>query len=272
MDADYSRLSETRLNSMAGMKILKHFFDDVRLKTNVGKYGTMEDWIASHKDKPYIQRFVAHSVSVLNRTEPLALRKAFEIYSGYGSIRMFRPMIATFLIDRFHPKSILDPCAGWGGRCLGAMARNVNYTGYDTNLSLIEPYAKMREFVGDRTTSEVILCSVNSTEQSIPADTYDMVLTSPPYWKTNTTLIETYEHMPEYVNEADFNERFLFPMIEKTYTALKRGGAYCISTDVRQYQHFKLKLGEPTEQHSYPRQGRTTNIAYGDFIYVWVKT
>jgi hypothetical protein len=38
---------------------------------------------------------------------------------------------------------VFDPCAGWGGRLLGAMARDIDYTGIDTNTNLRDAYTEL---------------------------------------------------------------------------------------------------------------------------------
>jgi tRNA1(Val) A37 N6-methylase TrmN6 len=99
---------------------------------------------------------------------------------------------------------------------------------------------------------------------------YDMVLTSPPYFNRKG-IVEVYEHMPEYATRADFNQRFLFPVVRATFDHLKSGGHYCLNVPQSQYEEVKGLLGEATEKVEYPLQKRTPNCKYQEYIYIWTK-
>jgi hypothetical protein len=274
MDCDWEKLCDTLyktncLKSKAGLEILKHCFNVARYNTKIlGKY-TRDEWIEANKDKPYVLRTVQYKTEKRGYSLEDALNQCFELYSRGGSVRLFRPAISAFLIDRYGAKSMLDPCAGWGGRCLGAMSRDVDYTGFDTNPDLIDCFKSMIDLIGNKTDSKVSFICGDTSKHIIPKLSFDMVLTSPPYWKSSNTLLEKYEGMPDYANEDDFNTRFLKPVVLMSFDALKFGGAFCISTDTRQYSFIKSILGDETEKFDYPRTNKKHKFL--DFIYVWIK-
>ena len=54
------------------------------------------------------------------------------------------------IYSKYKPSCILDFCAGWGGRLIGACALNVpEYIGIDINSNLEPDYNKIIEFFGD---------------------------------------------------------------------------------------------------------------------------
>jgi hypothetical protein len=65
-----------------------------------------------------------------------------------------------------------------------------------------------------------------------------MVFTSPPYFKT-VRPIEDYAHMPRYADRADFNARFLFPVIRSTYAHMARGGTYALNIPDDMYDEIR---------------------------------
>ena len=45
----------------------------------------------------------------------------------------FSPYVAGMMYKHFNAKNVLDPFAGWGDRCIAAMALDINYFGIDSN-------------------------------------------------------------------------------------------------------------------------------------------
>ena len=48
----------------------------------------------------------------------------------------FPPFLAGQIYKYFDATNILDPYAGWGDRCIAAMALDINYIGIDSNTHL----------------------------------------------------------------------------------------------------------------------------------------
>ena len=119
----------------AGNPILYHYQLDnlCKVKTNKGQsfYEIMMDdtqreewWIKINK--------YAHG----SRPDTPATR-LFEIYRRCtGAVVFFKPTIAINVYHKYKATKVLDVCAGWGGRMLGAMAMGIGYTGIDTNTNL----------------------------------------------------------------------------------------------------------------------------------------
>eukprot|EP01050_Picozoa_sp_SAG11_P013240 SAG11_NODE_1533_length_4732_cov_3.368012_7_plen_76_part_00 len=57
--------------------------------------------------------------------------KAVDVYEYHrgakGCIAILRPSMAKHIYTRYNATSVLDPCAGWGGRLLGAFSKNIVY-------------------------------------------------------------------------------------------------------------------------------------------------
>jgi hypothetical protein len=107
-----------------------------------------------------------------------------------------------------------------------------------------------------------------------------MVFTSPPYFKT-VQPVEGYAHMPHYADRADFNARFLFPVIRKTYAHLSRGGTYALNipddmhAEIRAAGILPSRLLAKHRLFLQPRFAKGNpnhpDVQYKEHIYVWKK-
>ena len=189
-----------------------------------------------------------------------------------GSIVFFKSSTAKYLYRRFNATSVLDPCAGWGGRMLGAMALGIRYTGIDTNINLKEGYDRMRQDLlgswlpGWHNQYKMIWDSclnVNYNELD-----YDFILTSPPYIN-----MEVYENMPPFESDIIFYRVFLIPMMNRSFEGLSVGGHMCINISPKMFKCL-MRLGyRPPDSQVDLRQQMGKNYATKsqDYIYVWNK-
>jgi len=260
----------------AGQEIINRFFASYRDKTIINGKHSIQDWIDKYEGERYVQSLITYKM-YHGKSYSQALREAFQIYSTGGSVSMFPPSEARRLYLALASKSILDPCAGWGGRCLAAMALGLDYVGFDTNLALARPYEEMiSSFVGtkpeDRRVRIIFKDSSLITVEDVPGS-IDTVFTSPPYWSSETVLKERYEYMPMYANESDFNKKYLEPMVRKTWDILIVGGHYCINTNESQYETLTKIIGRESDMRLKLRKTlRGRDDMYKEYIYIWKKT
>ena len=138
----------TNPRKWAGNKIIYHAQLRNMLKCRRGNkgYQTMEEIFAdpTKRDKLWastIQR---------NRRKKATIPSEVDVYECHrlngGAIVSFKATTAKYIYKRFNATTVLDPCAGWGGRALGLIALEASshterdYTGYDTNLEMREAY------------------------------------------------------------------------------------------------------------------------------------
>jgi len=262
---DYMKLCKTDPveTSRIGNKAMNYHFFTLTLRTKTKRGQSFDEFLESDEpNKPYYKKFIDKRGNTLK-----AKYDAFQLYSG--SINCFKPIIAKKLYQRYNPTTILDFCAGWGGRCIAAMACDINYIGFDTNIHLKEAYEELNY----PTTSKVEIHIEDSSLVDYSQYTYDMVFTSPPYFKTRA--IEVYEGMPDYKNRNDFNESFLFPVIENTYAHLSKGGIYALNIPLYMYDDIKNILGECNTKIPLKISKRSSIKKFGgeysEYIYVWLK-
>lgn len=267
--------------SKIGNAAMDHYFFAHRLAVKSKRDISYYDWVKTNWKKNVAE----HRLYKYNLAEGKSPEKArygvFRLY--YGAIHGFKPLIAKWLYCKYAPRhAILDFSAGWGGRCLGAMALNIPYIGIDTNANLQPAYERMvREL---DSSANVVMRFEDSAGVDYRAlavqRKYDMVFTSPPYFKRSKPT-EEYVHMPKYENRDDFNERFLFPVIRKTFEHLASGGFYALNVPIDMYNEIKAARILPAKLHAkhplvFEKRFKHGNpkhpdVQYKEYIYVWKK-
>lgn len=146
-------------NHAATFSAVGAFQDDTRLRRTVA---TMLDWERIDLSPSGVRS----ALTVLNRTP------------GH-----FPPAVAYSLVTEFCPDggTVLDPCAGWGGRLLGTLLAGRQYVGIEawdaTATSLGRIGNRVVELLGSGSYR-----IVNQPFQGIDPIPADLILTCPPYW------------------------------------------------------------------------------------------
>lgn len=123
-----------------GLAECDEFFKPLRAKTRCKGWTREEVYTAPIEAfRQCEQRFLRKNIEA--QGEAAARRSLNDLY--FGSVPNFRPAEAIKLYKHVGATSVLDPCAGWGGRCFAAMELNINYRGYDTNVNLRKAYAQL---------------------------------------------------------------------------------------------------------------------------------
>ena len=178
-------------------------------------------------------RFILKSGDVPN---PARMRAALRLWKRSG-VYNFRPSAAKALVDRFccTGGTVLDPCAGYGGRLLGTLLSNAqaHYVGYDpsteTHAGLLRLNDWVRQYLPDLKGRVDIRCEM-SEEATFP-ENVDMILTSPPYWCREEYSLEESQSGRRYGTYEDWLNLFWRKVLEKSVLALKPGGWLVVNVD-----------------------------------------
>lgn len=145
---------------------------------------------------------------------------------------VFDAKLMQEVIDKYHPTSIYDPCAGWGERMLTAFINNIPYVGVDVNEGLVPGYLNMIRYYN---IEDCFLINGDSAEYDIE-DEHDMVITCPPYGD-----IEYYsDDGAENLNDEDFHI-WWSKVVEKI--ANKKIKYFCFQINTK-YRDSMLKIAE----------------------------
>lgn len=267
----------------AGLKTLDYFFLQHRLKAKTKRHISFVNALKNRGKLSFINEKV-RKVRGLNpgslgaRTLMRRRYSMFQLY--YGTINQFRPSEAKRIYCTLKPKvGILDFSAGWGGRCLAAMACDIPYTGIDANTNMEGSYKKMIEFCEPTAPTKMIFKPSETVDFS--KIEYDLVFTSPPYF-----MLEEYERMPAYGSKEAFLEKFFRPVVLAAWKHLPVGGHMALNMPDEMYEAVKgIGLPRLWKRMELPIMDRhAVNAAVGatigkagkvqrtEGIFVWRKT
>ena len=152
----------------------------------------------------------------------------------------FRPSAAKALIDHFNVKTLYDPCGGGGDRLVAAQACGIEYHCRDVNPLVFSGYAAQQQEYGGNVSFEL-----KGAETDAPIEDYfDMVFTSPPYYKIEKYQGDEQSHI-KYKHFDDWIEYFLLPMLENSLKALKPNGVLAINISDVYVNHTVNDLTTP---------------------------
>lgn len=267
---DLLNLATTEESNIPGLKICRYYFDKHIKNTKGNKGITFNEFLANKNgvlEKSYIQSVVFYQV---HNNRKINLKSAYELY--YGAINIFRPSIAKSLYRECQATRVLDPFAGWGSRLLAAASLNIDYIGIDSNINLKESYQSLISFLMDTgVKSDITMYFKDSSKvnySSLPS--YDMVLTSPPYYRPGKGLVEGYENMPEYISYNFFIADLIFPVFNQCWKNLKKNGWLVINVPEYMYSDLTTILGSATK--IIPLKKYQNHRSYKEYIYFWYKT
>lgn len=264
-----------------GLPCLDYFFLHHRIKAKTKRHISFFNALKDETLMEYINGKVesVKGITISNVTEDELLRKRYDIFQlYYGTINQFRPTEAKRLYCTLKPKhGVLDFSAGWGGRCLGAMAYGIPYVGIDANTAMKKTYETMIKTLNP--SAKVTMLFQPSETVDFSAFTYDLVFTSPPYF-----TLEEYENMPEYGSKEGFLDKFFRPVVRNAWANLHRSGHMALNMPKEMYDAIKDTLPRVWKRIQMPISNRhPTNAVEGrrigekdsggrsETIYVWKK-
>lgn len=218
--------------------------------------------------KKYIKNYLKYENDINQKKEKNKEKIFYKIFDLYfGSIKIFRPIIAMSVYNKYKPTTILDMTMGWGGRAIGAAALNIpNYIGIDLNFDLKPCYKKLEKMLLPHTKTQFQFIFKDALSVDYSKLNYDMVFTSPPYYS-----IEVYNHMKLLPTIEDWDKNFYKPLITETFNHLKKGGVYILNIPDEIYKNNCIPVLGVADNKILLKKS-TRNIGkYKEYLYVWCK-
>jgi len=205
---------DTTLNAMtisatevAGMKVLRKHMRHFHAVRNYKGHSVESFWTQPCLEKALRFNRAQHSTPYASE-----IIRSLSFANGLGKVTMYRPLMAKKVVaylatkDAMTDVRVLDACAGWGGRMIGAKsaeggggggdklppqtprngdkrgggALKVHYTGIDPCAKTYEALRAIRDELGLTNVTLVNKPAEVALQQSL--GTYDIALTSPPYY------------------------------------------------------------------------------------------
>lgn len=143
-------------------------------------YRSKKSAVDAFKDSKLVRRALKFQ---LDHDNPIVPRRALRAVCALQKVPTnFPPALARFLADTYAPEggTVLDPCAGYGGRLLGVLSssKRLRYVGYDIEPRTVEANQKMAVAL-DASRASCAVGDVLEEGAWVPAD---LLLTGPPYF------------------------------------------------------------------------------------------
>jgi len=178
----------------------------------------------------YLRRAIQFQVSVKDPVTPVRVFRAVQaVVRGPTN---FRPCYAKAVVEMYSPAGgmVLDPCAGYGGRAVGALVARRRYVGVEPHPEAPEAFRGLLRALGGR----LELHNEPFEDVSLGDLQADLVLTSPPYFCVERYADDAAQSWVRYPTWEAWVEGFLRVLVDKSRAHLKPGGRFCVNTkDVR---------------------------------------
>lgn len=166
--------------------------------------------------------------------------------NGVPIIADFPPHVMRDYCKQFNlnkDSKILDPCAGWGGRMIGASVICNNYTCFDPSTQTYNGLVKLYKWLkGFNSNFEANIYKLPFEDAKLEKESYDFALTSPPYYNTENYSDEKTNSLNRYKTFEEWSNCFYIPMIKKTMRALKNNSSFVLNIGSRKYPLNKVLL------------------------------
>lgn len=159
--------------------------------------------------------------------------------NGHTFLNEFHPYLARDLLQRYHVGAearVLDPCAGWGGRMIGASVVVNYYHGFEPSTRTYKGLCRLSEWIKQFSPDFDGYVECLPFEDSlIEPNSFDFALTSPPYYDVEIYSDEETNSLNRYRSFELWRDGFYLPMIQKTMDSLKPCSIFILNVGNRTY-------------------------------------
>ena len=174
---------------VAGMKVLRKHMRHFHAVRNYKGHSVESLWTQPCLEKALRFNRAQHSTPYASE-----IIRSLSFANGLGKVTMYRPLMAKKVVaylaekDKLKEVRVLDVCAGWGGRMIGAKsmdkggALKVHYTGIDPCAKTYAALRAIRDELGLANVTLIHKPAEVALQEEQELGTYDIALTSPPYY------------------------------------------------------------------------------------------
>ena len=196
--------------AVAGMKIMRKYMRHFHEVQNYKGLSVKSIWKKANLEKALRFNRTNHSTPYASE-----IIRSLSFTNGLGKVTMYRPLMARNVVAYFDAKSVLDVCAGWGGRMIGSKSvdlSNIVYTGIDPCEKTYTALCDIRDELGLNGVT-LINKPAEVALLELPMDAkFDIAITSPPYFNLEIYSDETTQSTKLGDYQA-WVEKFLRPVI-----------------------------------------------------------
>lgn len=186
-----------------------------------------------------------------------------------GSCADFPVEVARRLYAKYaRAGRVLDPCAGWGGRQIGALLEEVSeYIGIDPSPIAMRAARDIYETFGEyqQTNCRFIQKPYERTTDDEVGTGFDFALTSPPYFDVENYQGGGQSHK-EYNDFDLWVQKFYEPLIIITMRRLKDDGAFALQVGSQTYP-LRMTAEEICKRNGFKIEAIETKVLNADALH-----
>ena len=208
-------------HSRQGLKLLEHFQPHVWAVENRHGRSIASLW----RDPELRQKATDRSIQYQRRPYKAEIRRNLAFYGNAPLPTFYRPLLTKGIVAHTRASKVLDCSVGWGGRMLGTLIHSsTTFTGIEPCTATYTGLCRMADFLGIRDRAILLQGCAEDILPTLPSGSYDLVLTSPPYFD-----LEIYSHEPtqsteRYKTWEDWVAGFLTPVLRECLRCLTSNG------------------------------------------------
>lgn len=214
---------ETSSNSTVriGMKLCEHFFTNFYNIKNAKGQSFENSWTKDNLIKVLRWNRKCHSTPYLSE-----IKRGIYFCTGLTKNTMFRPHLAKAIVSSYPGETVLDPCAGWGGRMLGTVAAGKKYIAFEPNVETYDNLIQLAEFLDIK--NQIEIYNVGSEHMNnYLTKKVDIILTSPPYFNLEIYADGKAQSENQYSSYESWCDGWLETVITNAISNLNDSGVSC---------------------------------------------
>lgn len=207
--------------SRIGMKLCEHFNHNFYDIENANGISFKKLWTSNNLEKILRWNRKSHSTPYMSE-----LKRGIYFCCGLPKSTMYRPQMMKLACIKYAPKVVLDPCAGWGGRMIGAVSSGARYIAFEPNTTTYQNLHRLAVFlqIQDKVT---LICDDARNMHKHDFENVDMILTSPPYFDLEVYAHEDTQSIKNTNTYQDWSNNFLHTIIVSSISRLNVNGLSC---------------------------------------------
>lgn len=224
---DWKKLCEVRTFKTGaqfkpGMKLCQHFCDNFWHIKNEKGLSFADCW----QNYEIMNKVRLWGLEGMSQLWLSWIRRAVFLTAGLANSSFYRPHLSKQIISMTKKKNgtLFDPCAGWGGRMLGAVACDWNYISCEPNIETYNNLLKIVNFIDKKDNVTIHNQPVEDYLQRNDLKNVDVVLTSPPYFNLEIYTGDSNQSYNKFQSYDSWNNNWLIPLIEECLRIINPNG------------------------------------------------
>jgi len=238
MDAETKEI-RTSSTVRTGMSICEHFFPNFFDIKNTKGLSFRDYWNDLENLKKILRwNRKSHTTPYLSE-----LRRGIYFCCGLTKNTMYRPHMSKLICSKFARRVVLDPCCGWGGRMLGALAARKHYIGFEPNPDTFENLQRIVHHFRNDGIDPTKCTLINDGSENMNKYDFrdaDLILTSPPYF--NLEIYHDGEQQSEnmFSSYEEWRDAWLVDVIRQSISRLNRNAITYSAWNVHDVGKMKM--------------------------------